>query len=261
MKTTIFFFMRREPALMISLLVCFVLNAQEKQEIDWWKSQKIFIGGSLGMGWGEKIDPHMQYSLSVGGLPSTGPYDSQMESFFFQYAASISYYPAKRFSIHLKGNHQSHKLEDITDQDGRMKMNSASAQLKINVLQRIQHLGTVHNIYIGGGLGTYAFNFWKQDGGQKTEVYYKNATAPSIVAGTEYMFMGNAPNKMNILFFLELTADLVTFDFDTGKVNGTSFSNNGLLHSDWKQFNGNAFGIEMGLRFSLFNKKLPMVYK
>ena len=261
MRSDVKVFRMRIMAIGAGLLMCLTLSAQNEQEVNWWKSQKIFVGGGFGLGWSEKADPHMQYTLSVANGPATGPYDSKMQSSFFSFSGSLSYYPAKYFSLHIKGGQQMHNLEEITDQDGQMHMRYILLQTKLNVFQTVRKAGTVQNVYVGGGIGSYGFNFWKEDGNVKTEVDFKSAIGTNIVAGVEWMFMGNTAEKMNILFFLEFNADIATFEFESANTNGHTSTTSNIPYDDWRQVKANAYGAEMGLRFSLFNKKLPMVYK
>jgi hypothetical protein len=240
----------------LSFCVC----AQNAPQINWWKSQKIFLGGGFGMGWSDRVDPHMQYTMSVAGGPSTGPYDSEFQTFFTTFSGSLSYYPSRLLSLHLKAGQQSHKLEVISDQDGRIHMRFGTLQARLNVFQAVRNLGTIHNIYLGGGIGSYGYDFWKENGTAKTEVDFESTLGSNFVAGTEWMFMGKAADKMNILFYMELTADLATFDFASATEGGHTYTIDVLTYDDWRQVNCNAFGIEMGLRFSLFNKQLPLIY-
>ncbi|HRY98031.1 MAG TPA: hypothetical protein P5550_03145, partial [Bacteroidales bacterium] len=133
-------------------------------------------------------------------------------------------------------------------------------QAKFNVYQAVRNLGTIHNIYMGGGIGTYGYDFWKENGTVKTEVEFKSSVGPGFSMGTEWMFMGKSADKMNILFYIELTADFASFDFDSATEGGNTYSIDALPYDDWRKVGCNAFGAEMGLRFSLFNKQLPLVY-
>jgi hypothetical protein len=63
------------------------------------------------------------------------------------------------------------------------------------------------------------------------------------------------------MFYFDFTYDIASFDFKSGKVNNQLFSIDDLLYNDWKQMDINAFSLEIGLRFSLFNKKLPVIFR
>jgi hypothetical protein len=244
-----------------SLLLVSLTNGQNRQEIDWWKSQKIFIGGSLGFGWSNQIDLHMSHTFSINGLPDLEPDPTMMNSGLFTFSGALSYYPSKYFSVHLKGSRQSHSIDDITGQDGKSYMNAAVFQAKINIIHKEKELGTINNIYVGGGIGTYSFHFWRKSEDIKTDVLYNTAIGPNIVIGTEYMFLNDDRSKTNFVFYFDLTCDIAGFDFKSATETNGNSTINGQPFTDWEHINGNSISIDLGLRFSLFNKKLPVVFK
>ena len=124
--------MKKLLLFIIGLFLVSLTNGQNRQEVDWWKSQKIFIWGGLGFGWSNKIDLHMTHTTSINGLPDLDPSPTMMNSGLFTFSGSLSYYPSKYFSIHLKDSRQSHNIDDITGQDGKSFMNAAVFQTKIN---------------------------------------------------------------------------------------------------------------------------------
>ena len=63
------------------------------------------------------------------------------------------------------------------------------------------------------------------------------------------------------MYYFDFTYDIASFDFKSAKENNQNISVDDLIFDDWKQLDVNAFTLEVGLRFSLFNKKLPVVFK
>jgi hypothetical protein len=253
--------MKKLLFIITGLLLVSMTNAQNRQEIDWWKSQKIFIGGSLGFGWSNKINLHMSHTTSINGLPDLEPSPTMMNSGLFTFSGALSYYPSKYFSLHLKGCWQSHGIDDITDQDGKSYMNAAVLQTKINIIHKESEQGTINNIYIGGGIGSYSFNFWRKSENTKSVVLYNNSICPNLVIGTEYMFLNSNHSKTNCIFYFDLTYDIAGFDFKSATETNENSNYNAQPFTDWEHINGNAISIDLGLRFSLFNKKLPVVFK
>jgi hypothetical protein len=253
--------MKKITLSIIALLIFSITKAQNTQEVNWWKSQKIFIGGSLGFGWSNKIDLHMEHTTSINGMPSIGSDPTMMNSGLFTFSGALSYYPSKYLSFHIKGNQQSHKIDDIEGQDGKSFMSAASFQTKINLLHKEKELGVINNIYIGGGIGSYSFNFWRKDGNTKTEVLYNSSIGPNVVVGAESIFLNKDNAKTNFSFYMEFTCDIVAFNFKSAKENNQNITMNNLAFDDWKKMSGTAFSFDFGMRFSLFNKKLPIVFK